>query len=71
MPDLIFRGPDLSCQDQLYDVIIYLATSENPSDRICFKRFKAKDLLDANHKKFEIENIVLEEDKSIDPLDDE
>lgn len=55
----------------MYDVVIYLATSENESDRICFKRIKAKDLLDVNGRKFDIENFLLEEDKSIDPLDDE
>ena len=46
----------------MYDVVIYLATSENESDRICFKRIKAKDLLDVNGRKFDIENFLLEED---------
>ena len=55
----------------MYDVIIYLATSKNPGDRICFKRIKAKDLLDVNGRTFDIQNYVLEEDKSIDPRDDE
>lgn len=57
--------------EDIYDVFIYLSTTLNHSDRICFKRIKAKDLLDTNHKKWKIENYLLEEDKSIDPLDDE
>lgn len=52
-------------------MFIYLSTSSNQSDRICFKRLKAKDLLDCHGKKWMIENYLLEEDKSIDPLDDE
>jgi len=69
IPDLVLRAPEV--QEEIYDVIIYLSTSTNPSDRICFKRIKAKDLLDVNGKKFDIETYLLEEDKSIDPLDDE
>ena len=52
-------------------MFLYLSTSDNHSDRICFKRIKAKDLLDINKKEWKIENYLLEEDKSIDPLDDE
>ena len=40
-------------------------------DRICFKRLKAKDLLDIEGKEWKIENYLLKEDTSIDPLDDE
>lgn len=69
MPELIIRAPETF--EDIYDVIIYLATSDNPSDRICFKRIKAKDLLDVSGRKFDIETFLLEEDKSIDPLDDE
>jgi hypothetical protein len=69
IPDLVIRAPEIP--EDIYDVIIYLATSNNLSDRICFKRLKAKDLLDTAGKKFEIEQYLLEEDKSIDPLDDE
>lgn len=69
LPELTIRAPDI--YEDIYDVIIYLSTSKLPSGRICFKRLKAKDLLDVSGKKFEIENYLLEEDKSIDPLDDE
>ena len=41
------------------------------TDRICFKRIKAKDILDTNNKKFAIEKYLMEEDKSLDMLDDE
>ena len=69
LPDITVRAPEQ--QEDIYDVIIYLATSMNNADRICFKRIKAKDLLDVNNRKFDIESFLLEEDKSIDPLDDE
>lgn len=65
----MIRAPE--SVDEIYDVFIYLSTSANHSDRICFKRIKAKDLLDTSDKKWQIENYLLEEDKSIDPLDDE
>ena len=38
---------------------------------ICFKRLKAKDLLDISGRKFDIQSYLLEEDKSVDKLDDE
>ena len=70
MPDLIIRGPENP--EDIYDVIIYLSTSlDDYRERICFKRLKAADLLDINHKKFDIESYLLEEDKALDPLDDE
>lgn len=53
-------------------MILYLA--EDPIDsmaRFCFKRIKASSLLDINGKDFKIDNIILEEDKAIDALDDE
>mmetsp|Transcript_16057 Transcript_16057/g.15467 ORF Transcript_16057/g.15467 Transcript_16057/m.15467 type:complete len:94 (+) Transcript_16057:375-656(+) len=46
LPDLVIRGS--TNEDDIYDVIMYLATSENHSDRICFKRIKAKTILEAN-----------------------
>jgi len=69
IPDLNIRAPE--SQEDIFDVIIYLAKSQNNADRICFKRIKACDLLDTNGKTFDIENYLFEEDKSIDPLDDE
>ena len=69
LPDLVIRAPEAI--DEIWDIFIYLSTSENPSDRICFKRLKAKDLLDTHGKQWEIQKYLLEEDKSIDPLDDE
>jgi len=67
MPDLYVKGPDNI--DDIYDVVVHLATSDNNNDRICFKRFKAKDLMGS--KSFEIERYLFEEDKSRDALDDE
>lgn len=64
MDDLIIRSS--ANEKDIYDVIIYLATSENVSDRICFKRLKAKDLLESNNRTFDIETFLLEEDKSLD-----
>ena len=69
MPDMVFRAPDEP--EDMYDVIIYLSTSDNNADRICFKRIKAKELLDSEGRTFDIERILLEEDKSVDPLTDE
>lgn len=69
MPDLIIRAPEVV--EDIYDVIIYLALDDKPGSKICFKRIKAADLLDINGKKWEIENYLLEEDKSVDKLDDE
>jgi len=69
MPDLTIRGPE-SAED-IYDVIIYLAFDNKPGSRVCFKRLRAIDLLDITGKKFEIESYLLEEDKSMDRLDDE
>lgn len=66
---MIIRAPE-NLED-IYDVIIYLAFDEKPGSKICFKRLKAADLMDVNGKKFEIENYLLEEDKSMDRLDDE
>ena len=60
LPDLTIRAP--ANHDEISDVIVYLATSTNWSDRICFKRIKAKDLLDVNGRKFDIERILLQED---------
>lgn len=57
--------------EDIPDVILYLAKSEKVTDRICFKRLKASDLMDVNKKKWEIDNYLLEEDKAIDALDDE
>jgi hypothetical protein len=48
-----------------------LSTSDSVADRICFKRIKAIDILDTNNANFDIKTIVLEEDKSLDMLDDE
>jgi hypothetical protein len=69
LPDLVIRAPENV--DEIWDVFIYLSTSNNLTDRICFKRIKAKDLLDIRGKKWTIDKYLLEEDKSIDPLDDE
>jgi len=68
MTELKIRGPDKV--EDIYDIIIYLSTSSNNADRICFKRFTAKELLDPK-KSLDIERHTLEEDKSVDPLDDE
>ena len=67
--DLIIRAPE-NVED-IYDVIIYLAYDNKPGSRVCFKRIKAAELLDTSGKKFEIESYLLEEDKSMDRLDDE
>jgi hypothetical protein len=71
LPDLIIRAPD--DPEDIYDIIIYLTADVGiyTDRRICFKRFKAKDLLDTANKKFDIESFLLEEDRAIDPLDDE
>lgn len=44
LPDLVIKAPDIV--EDIFDVIIYLSTSINVSDRICFIRLKAQDLLD-------------------------
>lgn len=69
MPDLIIRAPE--APEDIYDIIIYLAFDNKPGSRVCFKRLKATNLLDTKGKKFEIESYLLEEDKSMDRLDDE
>jgi C2 domain/FerI (NUC094) domain len=70
MLDLKIRGPENP--DDISDVILYLTTDANdPITRVSFKRIKAATLLDTNGKKFEIENYIFEEDKSLDKLDDE
>jgi hypothetical protein len=69
MPEMIIRAPDNF--EDIYDVIIYLAFDDKPGSKICFKRIKAADLMDVNGKKWEIDNFLLEEDKSMDRLDDE
>lgn len=69
LSDLTIRAPE-NIED-IYDIIVYLATSTNSKDRICFKRFKAKELLDTSGRTFDIESFLLEEDKAVDPLDDE
>lgn len=67
--DILFTAPET--HEDIYDVIIYLAADHNNSTRACFKRLKAKDLLDVNKKKWQIEKYLLEEDKALDKLDDE
>jgi hypothetical protein len=59
--------------EDIPDVFLYLAKSDNATDRICFKRIKAIDLLDVGEKqpKFDIKNYLFEEDKAYDALDDE
>lgn len=72
LPDMLIKAPDNT--EDIYDVIIYLATSVNVSDRICFIRLKAKDLLDiaVPPRSFDvIDKFLLQEDKSLDMLDDE
>lgn len=69
LPDLKIRAPEVP--EDIYDVIIYLALDEKPGSRVCFKRIKAADVLNTKGKKFEIESFLLEEDKSMDRLDDE
>jgi hypothetical protein len=69
MPDLIIRAPETV--EDIYDIIIYLCSSNSIADRVCFKRIKATQLLDINKSTFEIQNFLLEEDKSLDMLDDE
>lgn len=68
--ELNIRAPDV--QEDIPDVILYLSgDSSDALARICFKRIKAQSLLDQNGKAFDIQNYILEEDKSIDALDDE
>lgn len=69
MPEMIIRAPEQI--EDIYDVIIYLAFDNKPGSRVCFKRIKAADLMDTQGKKFEISSYLLEEDKSMDRLDDE
>jgi hypothetical protein len=72
LPDLLIKGPDNA--EDIYDVIIYLATGVHVTDRICFIRLKAKDLLDVAvpPRSFDvIDKFLLQEDKSLDMLDDE
>lgn len=68
--ELNIRAPDV--QDDIPDVILYLqGDSSDALSRVSFKRIKAATLLDCNGKAFDIQNYILEEDKSIDALDDE
>jgi len=68
--ELNIRAPET--QEDIPDVILYLADDPiDPMARYCFKRLKAASLLDVNGKDFKIDNVVLEEDKAIDALDDE
>lgn len=52
---LTIRAPDIV--EDIFDIILYLSSSHNLSDRVCFKRIKAKDLLKSqdNNKQFSIE----------------
>ena len=65
----MFRAPEI--HEDMYDIVLYLAENEQNGSKICFKRIKAVDLLDVKGKKFNIESYLLEEDKSLDKLDDE
>lgn len=57
--------------DQIFDIIIYLATSTKAKDRICFLRIPAKNRLYSEHPVIEIEKFTLVEDISIDAIGDE
>ena len=68
--ELKIRGPE--SPEDISDVILYLAT--DPVDcleRVTYNRIKAASLLDSAGKAYTIENYVLEEDRSLDRLDDE
>ena len=67
--DIMFFAPEVF--EDIYDIIIYLAWDDKNGSKACFKRIKAIDLLDVKGKKWEIEKYLLEEDKSMDRLDDE
>ena len=67
--DLKISAPaDIS---QVFDVIIYLSSSQKPQDRIWFLRIPVKDLLYSENKILKIKKYTLVEDISIDAIGDE